>query len=152
LTQEVRAGRVDPSVGIGVRHIREAGDVALVAAVSMPLQLFDRNRGNIDAARANIEAAEARRAGALATARVRARNAITAVDAALGRVDALERAALPESAEALRLTQLAYQAGRASLLELLDVQTAYAAVQTALIDARLAQALATAELGRVAAQ
>ena len=152
LRQELAARRLDPSVGLGVRHIREAGDVALVAGFSMPLQVFDRNQGNISAARSNVEAAEARLRAATANSRVRAQNAIIAVEAAQARVEALERAAIPEAAEALRLTQLSYQAGRASLLELLDAQNAYTEAQSALIDARLAQALATAELGRVSAQ
>ena len=152
LRQELAARRLDPSVGLGVRHIREAGDVALVAGFSMPLQVFDRNQGNIAAARSNVEGAEARLRAATANSRVRAQNAIIAVEAAQARVEALERAAIPEAAEALRLTQLSYQAGRASLLELLDAQNAYTAAQSALIEARLAQALATAELGRVSAQ
>lgn len=150
--QELAGRRLDPSVGLGVRHVREVGDVALVAGFSMPLQIFDRNQGNIGAARANVEAAEARLAAAMAASRVRARNAIITVEAAQARVEALATAAIPEAAEALRLTQLSYQAGRASLLELLDAQDAYTAAQSALIDARLAQALATAELGRVSAQ
>ena len=152
LRQEVAARRLDPSVGLGVRHVREAGDVALVAGFSMPLQVFDRNQGNISAARSNVEAAEARLRAAIANSRVRAQNAIIAVEAAAARVEALERAAIPEAAEAMRLTQRSYQVGRASLIELLDAQNAYTTAQSALIDARLAQALATAELGRVSAQ
>lgn len=150
--RELAARRLDPAVGLGVRHVRETGDVALVAGVSMPLPVFDRNQGNIAAARANVAAAEARRASALATATVRVRNAIANVEAAEARVEALERAAIPEAAEALRLAQQSYREGRATLLELLDVQTAYTSAQAALTEARLALALATAELGRVAAQ
>ena len=152
LQQELVQRRFDPSVGLGIRHVREVGDVALVAGLSMPLQVFDRNQGNIAAARANIRAAEARRDSAIAGSVARARNALTNVEAAATRVEALERAAIPEAAEALRLAQLSYQAGKTPLLELLDAQNAYASAQAALIDARLAQALATAELGRVAAQ
>ena len=152
LRQEQVARRLDPAVGVGIRHVRETGDIALVGGVSMPLPVFDRNQGNIAAARSNVIAAEARRAGAAASARVRGQNAITSLTAAEARVEALERAAIPEAAEALRLTQLSYREGRASLLELLDVQEAYRNAQAALIDARLALALATAELGRIGAQ
>jgi cobalt-zinc-cadmium efflux system outer membrane protein len=152
LRQELAAWRLDPALGLGVRHVRETGDVALVGGVSMPLPFFDRNQGNVAAARANVTAAEARRAGALATISVRARNAIANVQAAETRVGALEKAAIPEASEALRLAQIAYREGRASLLELLDVQTAYTNAQAALTEARLALALATAELGRVAAR
>jgi cobalt-zinc-cadmium efflux system outer membrane protein len=116
------------------------------------LPLFNRNQGNVAAARANARAAEANLVNARVAARVRGRNAIVNLEAAEARAEALEKAAVPEAAEALRLAQLSYREGRATLLELLDAHNAYQAAQSALIDARLAQALATAELGRVAAQ
>jgi len=118
----------------------------------MPLRIFDTNAGNVSAARAAIAAAEARRATTLADTTARARNAIAAVEAAERRVEALEGSALPEAAEALRLAVRSYEEGRASLLELLDAQDAYTAAQTALTQARLELALATAELGRLSAQ
>lgn len=152
LRQQQAAARLDPAVGLGVRQFQGTGDTALVAGLSMPIQIFDRNRGNINAARSGIEAAAARRAGALAEVTVRARNAIAAVEAAEARMRALQDAALPEALEALRLTQQSYREGRSTLLELLDAQDAYTTAETALIEARLAYALATAELGRVAAQ
>lgn len=150
--EQIAETRLDPAVGVGVRHVRETGDFGLVAGVSMPIQIFDRNRGNIAAARANLAAAEARRANTLATTTARARNAIAAVEAAERRVQALERAALPEASEGLRLAMRSYEEGRATLLELLDAQNAYTSAQTALTEARLALALATAELGRISAQ
>ena len=118
----------------------------------MPLRVFDRNRGNIDAARQALAAAEARRINTVAAATAQARNAIANVEAAQRRVEALEKAAVPEAAEALRLAQLSYREGRASLLELLDFQDSYTTARSALTEARLALALATAELGRIAAQ
>lgn len=149
---QLASSRLDPAVGLGVRHVRDIGDVGLVGGVSLPLPVFDRNRGNIAAARAEVRAAEANLAAVTANARVRARNSLTNVQAAAARVAALEQSAVPEAAEALRLTQLSYREGRATLLELLDAQNAYRVAQTGLVEARLAQALATAELGRVAAQ
>lgn len=150
--QQLAERRLDPAVGLGIRHIRETGDVGLVAGVSMPLRIFDRNQGNIDAARQALAAADARRASILASTTARARNAIANVEAAERRVEALEKAAVPEAAEALRLTELSYREGRATLLELLDAQNAYTASRAALTEARLALALATAELGRISAQ
>lgn len=152
LRQQRAERRLDPAVGLGVRHVRDTGDVGLVAGVSLPLQVFDRNRGNIEAAQALLAAAEARRANVLATTTARARNAIANVEAAQRRVAALDKAAVPEAAEALRLTQLSYRQGRATLLELLDAQNAFTSAQTALTEARLALALASAELGRISAQ
>src|SRR3546814_17126689 len=98
----------------------------------MPLPIFDRNQGNVAAARANIRAAEAGLVSARASATVRAGNAIVNVEAAAARVEALEKAAVPEAAEALRLTELSYREGRASLLALLDAQNAYRTAHTPL--------------------
>ena len=150
--QQQAERRLDPAVGVGVRHIRETGDVGLVGGISMPLRIFDRNQGNIAAAQQAVAAAEARRANVLAGITARARNAIAGVEATQRRVAALEKAAIPEAGEALRLAQRSYEEGRATLLELLDARNAYTAAQTQLTEARLALALATAELGRISAQ
>ncbi len=152
VTAQLAQGRLDPAVGLGVRHVRETGDFALVGGISLPLQVFDRNQGNIAAARAEVRSAEATLANASTSVAVRARNAAIAVEAAEARVQALEGAGVPEAAEALRLAQLSYREGRASLLELLDAQNANRTAQLALVDARLSLANAIAELGRVAAQ
>jgi len=120
--------------------------------VSVPLPLFDRNRGNIAAARAGVRAAEALREAAVAQAAATISNAETALAAADARVQAFETAAVPEAREALRLTDLSYRAGRSSLLELLDAQEAFATAQGELIEARLARATAAAALSRAAGQ
>lgn len=152
LRQQLAERRLDPAVGAGIRHVRQTGDFGFVAGISMPLQVFDRNQGNIAAARAAIASAQARRAGALATTIANARNAIGNVEAAQRRVKALEGSAIPEAREGLRLAQLSYEQGRSSLLELLDARNAYTDAQAQLTDARLALAVATAELGRVSAE
>lgn len=152
LEQQLAERRLDPAVGVGIRHIRETGDVGLVAGLSLPLRIFDRNQGNIAAARSNLIAAEARRAAALAGVTARGRNAIANVEAAQRRLSALSRSALPEASEALRLAQFAYEQGKVSLLELIDAQNSYIATQASLTEAELALAEATAELARIAAQ
>ena len=152
LRSEQVARQLDPSVGVGVRILHETRTAGLVAGISLPLPLFDRNGGNIAAAAAGIRAAEARRDAALAQATARIANARTNIDAARARVVALETAALPQAGEALRLANLAYRAGRLTLLELLDAQQALAATQNELIDARVALAEASATLVRAAAR
>ena len=152
LEQQLAERRLDPAVGVGVRHIRETDDVGLVAGLSMPLRVFDRNQGNIAAARSNLTAAEARRMNALAGVTARGRNAIANVEAAQRRLSALSKSALPEAREALRLAQFAYEQGKISLLELIDAQNSYIATQASLTEAELALAEATAELARIAAQ
>ena len=152
LREEQATRRVDPSVGVGMRRIEETGDRAFVASVAVPLPFFDRNQGNIAAARAGIRAAVARRDAAISLAASRIGNARTGFDAARARVGALEKVATPQAAEAMRLADLAYRAGRLSLIELLDAQEAFAAAQAELIDAHFALVEARAALARAAAQ
>lgn len=149
--QQQVAARLDPSVGIGVRRNQELDDFGLVAGVSVPIPIFDRNRGNIAAARAGVRTAEANRAAALATATARLANAQTALTGANARLSALEGAAIPEAAEAVRLSELAYRAGKIGLQELLAAQDALSTARRQLIDARLDRARAVAALTRASA-
>ncbi len=152
LSQEMAARRLDPAVGLGIRRLQATQDQAFVAGFSMPLPFRDRNQGNVAAAQANIIAAEAQRAGALAFASVRINNARANLQAADARLVTVEQASIPEASEALRLAQLSYQAGKIELLELLDAQNALAAVQNEAVEARATRAQAVAELVRATAQ
>lgn len=53
---ELQKSRATPdlTLGIGVRWFEETDDLAVVAQGSIPLPIFDRNRGNIDAAAERI--------------------------------------------------------------------------------------------------
>lgn len=151
LRQARAEGRLDPYVGIGVRQLRETGDRALVANLTVPLPVFDRNQGNVAAARSGVQAAEARRNSALANTQAEIANARAALAAAEARVVALEGSGIGQAREALRLAQLSYRAGKSALIELLDAQQAYASTQGELIAARRARAEAQATLARQAA-
>lgn len=152
LQQELAARRLDPAIGVGVRHVQETGEQALVAGFSLPLPIRDGNQGNVAAARADIAAASARLDGALALAAVRLSNAQANLASANTRLAALELAAIPEAQDALRLAELAYRAGKIPLVELFDAQAALAAVEGDIVAARLARAQAAAELIRATAQ
>lgn len=151
LRQARAEGRLDPSVGVGVRQLRETGDRALIASLSVPLPVFDRNQGNVAAARSGVQGAEARRDSVLANTQAEIANARAALVAAEARVAALEGSGIGQAREALRLAQLSYRAGKSSLIELLDAQQAYASAQGELIAARRARAEAQATLARQAA-
>ena len=141
--------RPDLTVSAGVRRFAGDDATAMVAGASLPLPLFDRNRGNTAAARAELTAAEARLAQArldaaadLAAARSQARSAGAQASAAA----AGEAAA----AEAYRLTRIGYEAGRLPLLELTAARRALAAARLQTLEARLARVRALAEAARLA--
>src|SRR3546814_6043395 len=148
LRQARAEGRLDPSVGIGVRQLRETGDRALIASLSVPLPVFDRNQGNVAAARSGVQGAEARRNSVLANTRAEIANARAGLAAAEARVAALEGSGIGQARAALRLAQLSYRAGTSSLLELLAAQQAFASTHGELIAARRARAAATAPPAR----
>jgi len=64
------------------------------------------------------------------------------------RYEALAGLGISQAEEALRLTRIGYNAGKFSLLELLDVQTALTTAKLNLIQARLDRAEALAALIR----
>ena len=61
---ETARGRPDVRASVGVRRFEAEDATALTAGVSLQLPLFDRNRGGVSAAEAEVRAAEARLRGA----------------------------------------------------------------------------------------
>ncbi|MBU1325752.1 MAG: TolC family protein [Alphaproteobacteria bacterium] len=145
--ERVRA-RPNVRVSVGVRRYEAEDATALTFGVSMPLPLFDRNRGNYDAAQAEFRAADARVMAAtqtaqadLAGAEARLRSANSRVWATDGGVTAAE--------EAYRLSRIGFEAGRISQLELSSSRAALIAARNAAVDARLARVRAEVDLARL---
>ncbi|MCB2087754.1 MAG: TolC family protein [Sphingomonadaceae bacterium] len=142
----------DPTISAGVRRFEESNANAFIVGVSIPLPFSNRNQGNIAAAEANLRAATAREAVALADyeqAVMRARSAYLAAEA---RVETLSTTSLPQAEEALRLVQIGYSNGRFPLIEVLSAADARDAIRQALIAAQQDRGQAAAELIRLAAQ
>lgn len=93
-------GVPDITASGGVRNFRESKDTAFIVGVSIPLPVFNRNRGNIDAARAEGEAAEAQLAQARLDTRFSRRDAEQMLSAANERVSALSGVGLFQAGEA----------------------------------------------------
>jgi len=146
------AGVPDITGDVGVRRFEATRDVALVAGISMPIPIADRNRNAVQAAQVEAELADAR----LAQARIenvrKIRDAQSALASANARVTALATSGLGQAREAVRLADIGYRAGKFSLLELIDAQDALNQAESALLDARLARAQAAATLAKVLAQ
>lgn len=150
-TRAVAAGHhslPDVTVSVGVRRLAANSANAFVAGVSVPLPLFDRNRGNVDAAQAELRGAQAREAAARLETRAAIAGALALNDAADARALAADRSRrLAE--EAYRLARIAYEAGKSPLMELLAARHGLGAARDALLDARTAQFEARASLARL---
>lgn len=112
----------DPTISIGVRHFQIDDEVAGLVSFSMPLALFDTNRGNIDRAhaqrrQAEWEAADARRA-------FERRHLTLRETLAAARADALsvKSKLIPAAEKSLDAARQGYEAGAFSYLGVLDAE------------------------------
>jgi outer membrane protein, heavy metal efflux system len=111
------------------RRVESNRQNALDLGVSVPLPLFDRNRGRIEAAQAEFMAAEARsRSTGLALER-RFRESHARLNAALLDVQMLRNELLPRVEAVLRAYEARFAAGDIALLELLVIRREWAEVQ-----------------------
>lgn len=152
VSRERAAAATDITAELGVKRFEDSRDTAVVFGLSMPIPIFDRNQGNIAAASADVSAANARRLQALAEAVRRMNEADSLLRAAKARVATLEASAVPAANEALQLARAGFEAGRFTLLDVLDAEAAFASAQSALIDARRDRANAAAALSRAVAR
>lgn len=82
--------RLDVTASAGVTRYGLENETALTVGLSVSLPLFDRNRGNIDAARAEQTAAEARVLSALQDAMAERRGAVARLSSSTNRIAAAD--------------------------------------------------------------
>ena len=112
----------DIEIGGGVREFRDTDEVAAVVGFSIPLPLFDRNQGNIQAAKERVDRASA--AGRATESKLRSEFAKFSADllTARSRTNEFDSRTITAARKALDDTREAYSAGKASLLEVLDAR------------------------------
>lgn len=145
---EKSLSRPDITANFGLTHFGAEGETALTLGLSLPLPLFDRNRGNIEAAQADFRAAQARVAQARQDAQADRAAAAARLAASANRVSAAD-AGVASSQEAYRLSRIGAEAGRISQLELRVTRSALINAQSAAVDARLARVRAEIDLARL---
>ena len=127
----------DPTIGFGVRRFNDADDTALIASISVPIPVFDRNQGNIEKARAAIA-----RADSLARAEQRnlQQSALAtweALSVAIEEAHNYKNEIIPNAEKAYQQADEGYSRGAFSFLELLDAQRTLNEVQSAYLDSTL---------------
>jgi cobalt-zinc-cadmium efflux system outer membrane protein len=149
LTAERRRAAPDVTASIGVRRLEYDGATAFLGSLSLPLPIFDRNRGNIAASRAEADAADARLAMARNEAQAEAQASAAQWSAATARVTAAQGAQATAD-ETYRLARIAYESGKSSIIELLAARHGLAVTRGSVLDARFAEFEARARLARLA--
>lgn len=130
---------------LGIRRLQGDRATALVAGISLPLNLFDRNKGNIAAADADVRGADARAEATRLEAAANVAAALALVEAADARVAAAERT-MGNATETYRLARIAYEAGKSPLSELLVARHGLGVARGVVVDAAAARLDARAQL------
>jgi cobalt-zinc-cadmium efflux system outer membrane protein len=138
----------DITAQVGVRRLEADNATALIAGVSLPLAIFDRNRGNIAAAEAELRGAEARAAVVRLEARAAASSAQALIESADLRAAAAEHG-LATAEETYRLARIAYEAGKSPLIELLAARHGLGVARGVILDAAAARLDARAGFARL---
>jgi cobalt-zinc-cadmium efflux system outer membrane protein len=128
-------GRQDARVGLGVRHLEDTGDRALMLQFTMPLPFPDRNQGNAAAARAERQMTNAERRQTRIAIYAALFELYQELQHAHTEATVLHDVALPEAEQVMEQFQTGYQAGRFSYLELVEGRRQRLGVEHAAIEA-----------------
>lgn len=112
----------DLTVTGGMQHFNEDGDTALVVGLSVPLPLFNRNQGNIQAARARLMKGYKEQQTTILKAQVDLEAAWQTLALAHQEAFQLETILLPGTQAAWDAAREGYRLGKFGYLEVLDSQ------------------------------
>jgi cobalt-zinc-cadmium efflux system outer membrane protein len=120
-----RARRIpDVTVGAGARHFSDNGDNALVVELSLPLPIFDRNRGGVVAAREQLAKGRDEADMARVDARVALSEAYERLAAAHDEASSLAARVLPDARRSASGTMAAFRQGLLRPVDALEAQRA----------------------------
>ncbi|HEY4352333.1 MAG TPA: TolC family protein, partial [Paraburkholderia sp.] len=146
----VRAqARPNLTFAAGIRRLNASNDTALVAGFSVPLQIFDRNQGNVREAEARLAQNDVARRAVFLRARATLYGLYQELSASRDRMLTLRTDALMQAQRALEQTQSGYDRGRFSYLELATAQQDVLEIRAAAIDAAADAHRALAEIERL---
>ena len=113
----------DVRLSAGWRHFNDTRDDAVRLTLSVPIQLFDQNQGNILSAQENLAKVRAEREANRNTLIVVAGRAYDSLQGSLRELAVLRETAIPKARQASDAISDGYGQGRFSLLEVLDAQS-----------------------------
>lgn len=127
----------DPTFGLGVRRFNENDSTALVAGLSFPLPVLNRNQGGIKQAKANIIKVDAENYAAGLSLRQSAIQAWESFAASREETDNYQNKIIPSAQKAYSQADDGYSRGAFTFLDLLDAQRTLYEVQEAQLDSLL---------------
>ena len=126
----------DLTIGAAVRRLDETQDTAAVARVGIELPVFDRNRGNVEAAGRRIVRSEHQRQAARIALTSRFIAAYGLLTASEAKLRGLQREVIPAAEKANRATEQGYSEGKFDILRVLDAQRSLIQARLDLVNTR----------------
>lgn len=127
----------DPTFGLGVRRFNDNDSTALVASLSFPIPVFNRNQGSIKEAKANVIKADAESYAAELSLRQSAIQAWENLVSSLEETSSYQNEIIPSARKAYEQADDGYGRGAFTFLDLLDAQRTLYEVQEARLDSLL---------------
>ena len=122
LAREKAAAVPDVTLRAGGRQINETNDTTAVLGFSVPLPLWNRNQGNIRAARERIDRTDAEQAAVAAELMTELTEGYENLERARAAILILRENVLPGADNALKATTEGYEAGRFSYLDVFEAR------------------------------
>lgn len=127
----------DPTLGIGIRRFNENDSTALVASLSFPIPVFNRNQGSIQEAKANMMKTDAESYAAELSLQQAAIQAWENLSSSLDETQRYQNEIIPSARKAYTQADSGYGRGAFTFLDLLDAQRTLYEVQEARLDSLL---------------
>ena len=137
LASEKAARIPDLDGSLGIMQFEEDETDALAFSMGFPLPLFDRNQGNIAAARHGLSKVEAERAAAEVALDNELASAHAELEVFHKRVATLRDKVVPAMEQAFHAAHQGYQQGKFGFLDMLDAQRGLFQAREAFVDALL---------------
>lgn len=149
LALERAKGIPNPTISGGYKRFEDVGAEAAVVGISIPLPFFDRNQGNIKAAKYQINRVESQREVAVTEVNRALQEAYSTLQASYHEVQQLQDEVLPGAQSAFKGIQTGYRQGKFDYLEVLDAQRTLFTSRTRYIQALAEYNRAVAEVERL---
>lgn len=149
LSSEKAARVPDLEASLGLQRFEEDGTELLAFGIGLPLPLFDRNRGNIAAAKCEIDRARAERRAAESALTAELADAHATLSKAHERVLTLRSKVVPAMEDAFAAAREGYSQGKFAFLDMLDAQRGLFETRGALVDALSGYHAAVAKIQRI---
>ncbi|MFM7084486.1 MAG: TolC family protein [Hyphomicrobium sp.] len=124
------------TAGVGVRQFSWTDTAGVVASISVPLQIFDKNQGNIAAAEKRLQRSEFEASSAQNELTTVLIEILGELSVSVTQLKRLEDGILPSARSAYERTRIGYTQGRFDVLFLLDSQRTLLEAELDTVNAR----------------